>query len=164
MQPLRIFREVKEAVKLLRSSIPSTIEVKENIDSRATILADLTQIHQVVMNLCTNAYHAMREQGGVLSVNLKKTQISNTNNIPDLNILPGTYLRLEVSDTGPGIDPETMDKIFEPYFTTKKTGEGTGLGLAVVLGIVKEHNGYIKAYSRPGKGSTFHVYFPVLED
>ena len=164
MQPLKIFIEVKEAIKLLRSSIPSTIEIKENIDSKATVLADLTQIHQVVMNLCTNAYHAMRKKGGVLSVSLEETQISNTNNIPDLNILPGTYLKLKISDTGPGMSPETLNKIFEPYFTTKEIGEGTGLGLAVVLGIVEEHNGYIKAYSKPGKGTTFHVYFPVLED
>jgi len=164
MQPLKIFIEVKEAIKLLRSSIPSTIEIKENIDSKATILADLTMIHQVVMNLCTNAYHSMREKGGVLSVTLEETQISNTNIIPDLNILPGAYLKLEVSDTGSGMSPETLDKIFEPYFTTKEIGEGTGLGLAVVLGIVDKHNGYIKAYSRPGKGTTFHVYFPVLEN
>ncbi len=164
MLPLKIFTEVKEAIKLLRSSIPTTIEIKENIASRATILADLTQIHQVVMNLCTNAYHAMREKGGVLSISLENTQISNTNSISDFDILPGTYLKLEVSDTGPGISPEALEKIYEPYFTTKQHGQGTGLGLAVVLGIVEEHNGYIKVHSEIGKGSTFHVYFPVLED
>ncbi|MCP3872096.1 MAG: PAS domain S-box protein [Desulfobacteraceae bacterium] len=164
MQPLKIFMEVKEAVKLLRSSIPSTIEIKENITSKATVLADLTQIHQVVMNLCTNAYHAMRKKGGILTVGLNETEVSNTNNIPDLNITPGTYLKLEVSDTGSGIKPEILDKIFEPYFTTKEIGKGTGLGLAVVLGIIEEHNGYIKVYSEPGEGATFHVYFPVIKD
>ena len=164
MQPLKIFIEVKEAVKLLRSSIPSTIEIKEKINSKATVLADLTQIHQVVMNLCTNAYHAMRKKGGVLSVSLEEIQVSNTDNFPDLNILPGAYLRLDISDTGSGISPETMDRIFEPYFTTKEIDEGTGLGLAVVIGIVEEHNGYIKVYSELGKGSTFHVYFPILEN
>jgi len=164
MQPLKIFIEVKEAVKLLRSTIPSTIEIKENIVSKAAVLADLTQIHQVVMNLCTNAYHSMIEKGGVLSVNLNEIKVLDTNSVPDLDILPGSYLKLQVSDTGCGMSPETVDKIFEPYFTTKELGEGTGLGLAVVLGIVKEHSGYIKVYSKLGQGSDFHVYFPILED
>ncbi len=164
MQPLKIFIEVKEAVKLLRASIPSSIGIQENIVSKATVLADLTQIHQVVMNLCTNAYHAMIEKGGVLSVDLNEIKILDTNSIPDLDISPGHYLKLEISDTGSGMSPETIDKIFEPYFTTKEFGEGTGLGLAVVLGIVKEHNGFIKVYSKPGKGSSFHIYFPILED
>jgi len=164
MHPLKIFIEVKEAVKLLRASIPSYIEIQENIVSKATVLADLTQIHQVVMNLCTNAYHAMIEKGGVLSVNLDEIKILDTNSVPDFDILPGNYLKLEISDTGSGMSPETVDKIFEPYFTTKELGEGTGLGLAVVLGIIKEHNGFIKVYSKPGKGSSFHIYFPILED
>ncbi|MCP4673448.1 MAG: PAS domain S-box protein, partial [Desulfobacula sp.] len=164
MQPLKIFIEVKEAIKLLRSTIPSTIEIKENIVSKATVLADLTQIHQVVMNLCTNAYHSMIDKGGVLSVNLNEIKVINQNSIPDFDIIPGTYIKLEVSDTGSGMSPEILDKIFEPYFTTKEHDEGTGLGLAVVIGIVKEHNGFIKAYSKPGKGSSFHVYFPILED
>ncbi len=164
MHPLKIFIEVKEAIKLLRSTIPSTIEIQENIVSKAAVLADLTQVHQVVMNLCTNAYHAMMKKGGVLSVDLNEIKIMSTDSIPDLDILPGNYLKLEISDTGSGMNPETLDKIFEPYFTTKEPGEGTGLGLAVVLGIVKEHNGFIKAYSKPGKGSSFHVYFPIFED
>ncbi len=164
MQPLKIFIEVKEAVRLIRSSIPSSIEIKEKINSKATISADLTQIHQVVMNLCTNAYHAMRETGGTLSVSLTEVQIPITENPVDLNILPGSYLKLEVSDTGSGMNPETLERLFEPYFTTKEPGEGTGLGLAVVLGIVEEHNGYIKAYSEFGKGSAFHVYLPVLDE
>jgi len=164
MQPLKIFTEVKEAIKLLRSSIPTTIEIKENIASKATIFADFTQIHQIVMNLCTNAYQSMRETGGILSVDLTEVEILDKNSVPDIEIKPGNYLKLKVTDTGTGMDSETLNKIFEPYFTTKELGEGTGLGLAVTLGIIKEHNGYIKVSSKPEKGSSFTVYFPVLEN
>jgi len=104
----------------------------------------------------------MHKTGGILSVSLKETEVFEPDSIPGINILPGSYLKLEVSDTGPGMNPEVLKKIFEPYFTTKKVGEGTGLGLAFVLGIVEEHNGYIKADSELGKGSNFQVYFPVL--
>jgi len=160
--PVKISLILKEALKLLRSAIPSTIEIRENFDSKAKILADPTRIHQVIMNLCTNAYYAMHKTGGILSVSLKETEVFEPDSIPGINILPGSYLKLEVSDTGPGMNPEVLKKIFEPYFTTKKVGEGTGLGLAFVLGIVEEHNGYIKADSELGKGSNFQVYFPVL--
>ncbi|MBU2452437.1 MAG: PAS domain S-box protein, partial [Proteobacteria bacterium] len=152
---------VKEAIKLLRSSIPATIEIRENIVSDATVLADPTQIHQVVMNLCTNAYHAMRVTGGTLTIELKEIELFDQDNIPDLNILPGKYLNLDISDTGHGMDEEILRKIFDPYFTTKEVGEGTGLGLALVYGIVEEHGGYVKADSVPGKGSIFHVFFPI---
>jgi len=160
---IRLDLIVKEAIKFLRSSIPTTIEIKLKILSRAFVLADPTQIHQIIMNLCTNAFHAMRKKGGILSVDLKKLEISKPNSIPGLNILPGTYLKLEVKDTGLGMNPKTLKKIFEPYFTTKEIGEGTGLGLAVVLGIVEEHNGYVKAYSELGRGSIFDVYLPVID-
>lgn len=125
--------------------------------------ANLTQIHQVVMNLCTNAAHAMKENGGVLEVSLANAEmdIDTTAQHPDIH--PGPYLRLTVSDTGIGIAPVLLERIFDPYFTTKKVGEGTGLGLAVVHGIVKNHGGIVKVYSEPGKGTTFHVYFPRID-
>ncbi|MFA5904871.1 MAG: ATP-binding protein, partial [Desulfobacula sp.] len=163
-QPLKIFIIVKEALKLIRSSIPSTIDIKDHIDSKASVMADPTQIHQVVMNLCTNAYHAMKDTGGILTVALKEITIPGPENIMEFNMTPGRYLRLQVSDTGYGIQPDIMDKIFDPYFTTKAPDKGTGLGLAVVHGIVKDSNGYIKVYSRPGQGTDFYVFLPVSKE
>ncbi|MBU0944704.1 MAG: response regulator [Proteobacteria bacterium] len=162
-RPLQISLIVKEALKLLRSSIPTTIELKQNIDAQANILADPTQIHQVVMNLATNAYHAMMESGGILGVSLKEIIINGNDMITEIKMRPGKYICLEVSDTGCGMDKETKEKIFEPYFTTKEVGKGTGLGLAVVHGIVTDCNGYITVYSEPGKGTAFLLYFPIVE-
>jgi len=162
-KPVRIQYIVKEALQLLRASIPTRIALRQDIDAAGgTVLADPTQIHQVVMNLSTNAYHAMRESGGVLGVTLKAVQIGPAKDDRLLGLLPGPYLDLTVSDTGCGMDKATMEKIFEPYFTTKKKGEGTGLGLAVAHGIVTQHGGRITVYSEPGRGSTFHVYLPEL--
>jgi CheY-like chemotaxis protein len=115
------------------------------------------------MNLCTNAYHAMRETGGTLAVSLKEVKIG-AEEYGYADLAPGNYLKLEVSDTGCGIDPKIQEKIFEPYFTTKKPGEGTGLGLAMVHGIVKSHHGHITVYSETGKGTSFHVYLPLTEE
>jgi len=161
MQPAII---IKEALKLLRASIPTTIDIRTNISSSGTIKGDPTQIHQVVMNLCTNAFHSMRERGGVLGVSLQDLEISEDNWIPGLELAPGKYLELEISDTGHGMSKETQEKIFEPYFTTKRKGDGTGLGLAVIHGIVDSHNAMIKVYSELGDGSVFRVYFPVVDD
>ena len=163
-QPLQISLIVKEALKLLRSSIPTTIAIKQSIESQGTVLADPTQIHQVMMNLCTNAYHAMRLTGGILAVSLKEVEITTDDYIPELELAPGKYLQLEISDTGCGMEKETVEKIFDPYFTTKEKGEGTGLGLAVVHGIVKSYGGHINVYSEPGEGTTFHVYLPEVHD
>ena len=161
-QPLQMALLVKEVLKMLRSSIPTTIDIRQNICSNALVMADPTQIHQVVMNLCTNAYHAMLESGGVLAVSLEEVDIG-----PDdydyIGLTAGRYLKLDVGDTGCGIEPELQEKIFEPYFTTKGLGEGTGMGLAVVHGIVKSHHGHISLYSEPGKGTNFHVYLPVCK-
>jgi signal transduction histidine kinase/CheY-like chemotaxis protein len=162
MQPLQVSAIIKEALKMLRASIPATIEIRQDIASNGLVLADPTQIHQVIMNLCTNAYHAMRETGGILAVSLKEVTIGATE-YGYANITQGNYLKLEVSDTGCGIDQKTQEKIFEPYFTTKKPGEGTGLGLAVVHGIVNSHHGHITVYSEPGEGTSFHVYLPLTE-
>jgi len=160
--PVQIVPVVKESLKLLKASLPSTIEIAQRLEAEGvTILADPTQIHQIVMNLCTNAYHAMREQGGVMEVTLSQVDIGPGDSL-DRRLLPGSYLVLSVSDTGPGMDQATMERIFDPYFTTRRHGEGTGLGLAVVLGIVKKYGGDIRVYSEPGQGASFQVYFPVL--
>ena len=152
---------IKEALKLIRSSIPATIEIKQNIPSDCgAVNADPTQIHQIVMNLTTNAYHAMEEAGGELSVSLKEVEFGEHDIIaPDM--IPGTYACMTVADTGKGMDKALMEKIFDPFFTTKKLGTGTGMGLSVVHGIVISMDGIIRVDSEPGKGSQFHIYFPV---
>ncbi|MBI9092403.1 MAG: response regulator [Desulfobacterium sp.] len=155
---------VKEALKLLRSSIPSTIEIRENVFSKSLVMADPTQIHQVIMNLCTNAYHAMRVGGGILTVELKGCDTREQDCPSDLNLPAGKYLNLKVSDTGMGMDEKTLAKAFDPYFTTKDVGEGTGLGLALVYGIVEDHGGHLKVESVVGKGSTFYLYFPIIDE
>ena len=161
-QPLQISLIIKEALKMLRASLPATIEIKQEITANGLVLADPTQIHQIIMNLCTNAYYAMRDTGGILAVALNEVTIG-PEDYGYADLAPGKYLKLEVSDTGSGIDPKIKEKIFEPYFTTKETGEGTGLGLAVVHGIVKNHHGHVSVYSEPGKGTSFHVYLPLTE-
>ena len=156
---------VKEACKFLRSSLPTTIEIRQNITAeRDHILADPTQFHQILMNLCTNAGHAMKEEGGVLDVALDEVFLQKDDLISYSDLKVGAYLKLTVKDTGTGIRRENIERIFEPYFTTKGKGEGTGLGLAVVHGIVKDHGGDIKAYSEAGKGTTFYVFLPLREE
>jgi CheY-like chemotaxis protein len=163
-KPVYLQSLVKEVLKLLRSSLPSTICIKENISADCgTILADATRIHQVLMNLCINAKHAMEEDGGTLSVSLAQIEVTGSSGIPSHpEIEYGMYLDLTVSDTGCGMSALTMAKIFDPFFTTKEKGRGTGLGLAVVYGIVKTHRGIITVSSELGKGATFHVYLPVI--
>ncbi len=164
-KPLQPELIIKEALKLLRSTLPTTIEIKQDIpNGLGTILADPTQIHQIVMNLCTNAYHAMRETGGVIGVSLSEKKISNLEFLfPGFNLKTGSYLFLEISDTGHGMDKAVLEKVFDPYFTTKRVGEGTGLGLSVVHGIVKSCGGEIRIYSEPGQGTNIHIYFPKFE-
>jgi CheY-like chemotaxis protein len=154
---------VKEALKLLRSSIPTTIDISENIVSTAMVLADPTQIHQVMMNLCTNAYHAMEKTGGILTATVEELEVLNDTDIFGHVITPGRYLELEITDTGIGMDEETLLKAFDPYFTTKAVGKGTGLGLSLVYAIIKAHSGYIKAGSTVGQGTCFSVYLPVVD-
>ena len=161
--PVQIVPLVKESLKLLKASLPSTIEVSQRFEAEsATILADPNQIHQIVMNLCTNAYHALREEGGLMEVIVSQVEIGVPGGSPERRLPSGSYLVLSVSDTGRGMDQATMARIFDPYFTTKNHGEGTGLGLAVVLGIVKKYGGDIRVYSEPGQGASFQVYFPAL--
>ena len=157
---LKLKPVVAEALKLLRASIPSSIEIRQQLDSDKMIVADATEIHQIMMNLCTNAYHAMQESGGTLSISLTDRLITEHDFFPDIQVAPGAYLHLEVSDTGTGMSEETRKKIFEPYFTTKAPGTGTGLGLAVVHAIVDKYRGYIHVYSVPGEGSSFNIFLP----
>ncbi len=162
LKPIRVQSILNEAIGLLKSSIPTTIDIQTDIDPDCgVVIADPTQIHQVIINLATNAYHAMQESGGQLSVILKQTEIdSSPTGLPRL--LPGKYALLKVIDTGTGIKKSVMDRIFEPYFTTKEIGKGTGLGLSVVQGIIKNCQGDIHVYSEPGMGTEFHLYLPVL--
>jgi len=153
---------LKEALKLLRGSLPSTIEIHQDIDaSCGPVMADPGQIHQLIMNLCTNAYQAMQETGGTLTVALAEVDIGPERAAEHLDLEPGPHLQLTVSDTGHGMDEATKERIFEPFFTTKAAGDGTGMGLATVHGIVKSCDGTIHAASEPGKGTTFNVYLPV---
>jgi len=162
--PMSITPIINEALKLLRSSLPSTIKINHHMKKDLGLIqGDPTQIHQVVMNLCTNAEHAMREKGGVLDVKLERVDVDDKMAALHHNLHPGPHVRFEVADPGKGMDPATMGSIFDPYFTTKSVGEGTGLGLAVVRGIVHKHGGAIIAESEPGKGTTFQVFFPVIE-
>lgn len=148
---------------MLRSSIPTTISITEDIDSQGGIvLADPTQVHQILMNLGTNAYHAMEGSGGVLSVTLKSTFIEPGEK-EILLLGSGEYLQLTVSDTGGGIGSDVIEKIFDPYFTTKEIGNGTGMGLAIIHGIAKDFGGTITVESQLGKGTTFHVYLPIVK-
>lgn len=162
--PTQVHIILKEALKLLRASIPTSIEIKQRFESKCgTILGDPTQIHQILMNLCTNAAHAMEEQVGTIEIILENVHFENDYITPDTPLPAGDYVKLTVSDTGPGIDNELKDRIFEPYFTTKEVGKGSGLGLAVVHGIVKSHSGAIELESKKGSGTTFHIYFPIID-
>ena len=162
-KPIQVRHIVNEALKFLRASLPTSTEVRRNIQSDALVLADPTQIHQVLMNLCTNADHAMREKGGVLEVKLEEVELDADFTALQPDMKPGAYLNLTVSDTGNGMPPDVLERIFDPFFTTKETGEGTGMGLSVVHGIIGSYGGAITAYSEPGQGSTFKVYLPIIE-
>jgi signal transduction histidine kinase/FixJ family two-component response regulator len=162
-EPLKLNHVVLEALKLLRASVPATIRMQTDLTQTPAVLANATAIHQVIMNLGTNAWHAMRDQPGTLQVEMGviEADVDFAGAHPGLH--PGRYVRLLVSDTGHGMDAATVERIFDPFFTTKPMGEGTGLGLAVVLGIMQSHDGAITVYSEPGHGTSFHLYFPVFE-
>ncbi len=154
---------VLEALKLLRASVPSTIRIQTELSLCPPVLANATAIHQLIMNLGTNAWHAMRGQPGLLTFELAVESVEPAFVLTHPELHPGRYVRLSASDTGSGMDPLTLTRIFEPFFTTKAAGEGTGLGLAVVHGIMKSHDGAVYVDSQPGQGTSFHLYFPVLE-
>ncbi len=164
-KPVNVGMIIRESLKLLRSSIPTSIEIQQNITKDpAIVLADATQINQVLINLCTNAAHAMKEKGGILKVNLERIEIDAVTAVQYNDLSPGDYVKMTVGDTGHGIEPDILERIFDPYFTTKKVGEGSGLGLAVVHGIVKSYKGDIIASSEPNSGTMFQVLFPRVDD
>jgi CheY-like chemotaxis protein len=162
-KPLRIVHILKESLKLLRASIPTSIEILQDIQTDAdTILGNPTQIHQVLINLCTNAAHAM-EEGGILKITLTNHLLDGRAAARYPDVRPGRYVKLSVKDTGFGMAAEIMNRIFDPYFTTKDVGKGTGMGLAVVHGIVKGHKGVLSVKSKPREGSTFDILFPAVD-
>lgn len=165
-KPVKLVQIVENVLSFLRSSIPMSIEIHKNIpyDTDNIILADATQINQVMINLFTNAVHAMEDTGGVITIGIQNVYLDQVSApfYPDLSL--GNYVKLTVSDTGTGIDHEIKDRIFDPYFTTKEVGKGSGIGLSVVHGIVKSHNGAIYVDSKFGKGTTFSILFPATEE
>jgi PAS domain S-box-containing protein len=165
MEPRRIQRDVTEALRLLRCSIPTTIRIESQIAAACPpVVADATQIHQVIMNLCTNAWHAVPSRGGVIEVSLAPVDVTPEFAATRLSLTPGPHALLIVRDNGCGMTPETLARIFEPFFTTKAQGHGTGLGLAVVHGIVQSHHGAIFVQSTPGVGTHFEVFLPTIAE
>ncbi len=163
--PIELSHTVKEVLKFQRSIIPTTISIITDIDENCgQIKGDSTQIHQVLMNFCTNASHAMEEKGGTLEIGLHTIELSSDDLIAEPNLHADTYIQLSVRDTGTGVTSDLMDKIFDPYFTTKEVGKGSGMGLAVVQSIVTNHDGFVKVESELGKGSTFRAFFPKIKE
>lgn len=162
--PLKIGPHVKEIIKMLRASIPSTINFKiDFMDVDSNIFADPSHIHQIVTNICTNAYHAMQQKGGTLTVSLRRVELGVENLTKHPDVQPGKFMQLSINDTGCGIPKDALDLVFEPYFTTKPVGEGTGMGLSIVHGLVENYGGYIFVYSEEGVGTTFNVFLPLFE-
>ncbi len=163
-KPVHVTFIANETLNLLRASLPTTIEIKKNFQTKSTVMADPTQIHQILMNLCTNAAHAMRENGGILELNINDIKLDTYFTDKHPNMTPGTFLQVTVKDTGHGISPELKNRIFDPFFTTKEKGEGTGMGLSVVHGIIRNYGGTITVESEINKGAAFHVFIPAIED
>ncbi|MEN8198506.1 MAG: PAS domain S-box protein [Thermodesulfobacteriota bacterium] len=161
---LQLAPVIHEAVTLLRSSIPASVEIREDLASQAKVDIDPGQMHQVVMNLCTNGYQAMVNESGVLTVFLKDVHVGEGDNLENVDLEPGEYVAIEICDNGQGMTEEMKNKIFEPYYTTKGVEKGTGLGLAVVHGIVTSHQGVISVTSEPGQGTCFGVYLPITDN
>ncbi len=163
-RPIDIGKVVNEALKLIKATMPANIAILKNIsDNLAPVFASEIQIHQIVMNLCTNAYHAINATDGILDVSLKAISILDQDTQSYTGMKPGRYILLSIGDNGCGISPDIINRIFDPYYTTKPTGEGTGLGLSTVYGIVNDHGGSINVYSEVGIGTTFHVFFPAAD-
>lgn len=163
-RPISIIPVIEESLSLMRASIPANIEIERKIsEDCGSMIADPTQIHQVLINLCTNAAHAMESNGGTLFVGAKRVRINGSETVLCEEIEPGSYLQIEVIDTGKGMPPEIQRRVFDPYYTTKEVGKGSGIGLSVVHGIVKNHNGVIRIESEPGRGSRFEILLPAIE-
>ena len=163
IKPVQVKLIIKEAIKFLRASLPSNIEIHQEIESGSLVMADPTQIHQLLMNLCTNAGHAMREKGGLLEIKLSDVTFGNGFQAEHRELKPGSYIQLIINDTGDGMSENLVERIFDPFFTTKEKGEGTGMGLSVVHGIVGSYGGKIFVNSQLGKGSTFKIYLPSVK-
>ncbi|MFH1154678.1 MAG: response regulator [Pseudomonadota bacterium] len=162
-KPMRIYPVAKEVLKLLSGSIPSTIRILDRIDTGCGFVeADPTQVHQIIMNLCTNAFHAMEETGGELTVTLNMVDLSAKEAGAFADLKPGRYVRLQVTDTGCGMDESVQERIFDPYYTTKEEGKGTGLGLSIVYSIVKGYQGEVHVKSAPGQGTVFTILLPEV--
>ncbi len=160
-QVIKIHLIVKEVLKLIRATLPATITIESHIEDKSLMVnIDPTQLHRIIMNLCTNAWHAMQDSGGILGLGLEKVILDEHTAGQYINLTPGEYVRLTVSDTGHGMEDKVLQRVFEPFFTTKPTGLGTGLGLSMVHGIVKKSGGDIFVYSEPDKGTAFHLLFP----
>ncbi len=155
---------IKEVLKLMRASLPATIEIKQSLGSECYVIADATNIHQVFLNLCTNAAHAMKQSGGVLSVSLKNVTLDHQDLVHHIDVIPGDFIRISVEDTGIGMTKDVQEKAFDPFFTTKELGEGTGMGLAAVHGIVTELGGYVSLNSEPDQGTAVDVFIPLVSD
>ena len=165
LKPLKVQILIKEALKLLRATIPSSIEINSSIDEECGLVkGDPTQIHQVIMNLCTNAYHALQDNSGKIEVCLKEANLSYEQSSERIGMQVGRHLELIVKDNGHGMTHQVMERIFDPYYTTKELGKGTGLGLSVIHGIIKNHGGDISVSSQPDAGSMFSVYLPIIDD
>jgi CheY-like chemotaxis protein len=162
LRPIRVDKSAREVLKFIRSSVPATIRIKTNLENDAVIMGNATQVHQILMNLCTNAAQAMETKGGVLKVSLKNVHIAGDSITGNIILKPGEYVEIKVSDTGVGISPDAIGSIFDPYFTTKKPGEGTGMGLALVHGIVESYGGKITVASQPGVKTVFTIYLPKI--
>ena len=163
LKPVEINTVVQEVSKLLRSTLPTTIEIRENIQDSGLVMGDATQLHQILMNLGTNAGHAMLGKGGLLTIELKNLVLTDDTAVDQHDLSPGNYIQLKVSDTGHGIPANHLERIFEPFFTTKERDKGTGMGLSVVHGIVESYKGTIHVYSQAGKGSTFTILLPAIK-
>ena len=163
MRPVNVKVIAEEVLKLIQAAIPKKIDIRTCFESDAFIMGDPTQIHQVFMNLCTNAIFAMQETGGILQVRLTETTMANDFPAGLGGLTPGEYLQITVSDNGIGIPPKIIDSIFEPYFTTKESGQGTGMGLAIVMGIIESYRGKIIVESDTGKGTRFMIYLPTIQ-
>ncbi|CAB1063571.1 hypothetical protein D1BOALGB6SA_8354 [Olavius sp. associated proteobacterium Delta 1] len=162
-KPIQVDTIAKEVLKLIRSTIPTTIEVKENIKSHSLIMGNPSHIHQVFMNLCSNAAQAMEDAGGILEVVLTDVEHNDQSPLPISDLKPGNYMKIAISDTGPGISPDIIGSIFEPYFTTKGVGKGTGMGLALTNGIIESYGGKITVDSELGKKTVFLIYLPITK-
>ncbi len=162
LQPTPI---INEALKLMRASLPTTIEIHEKIDPNCgSIMANPTNVHRILVNLCTNALHGMEDEKGILTVHLTRVELREHEVMHEPGVSAGSFVELMVSDTGCGMNKRTIKRIFEPYFTTKEVGKGTGMGLALVHGIIQSYRGFIRVESELNTGTTFHVYFPAIEE